>query len=119
MSKPNYPVVYWQNAGTTSNLIRLGGQQLIGFITPSTFSSTSVTFKMATDLNANPIVSVPVKDSSGSAISFTVTTSSYYGFSADQIAKFQGIDNLQLVGGSSELQGTTVQLVLIPRQSIV
>ena len=118
MSKPNYPKAYWQVSGTTSNFVHTAGQQVIGFITPSTFASTAVTFTMSASLNDNPPVFVPVKDSTGSAISFTVTTSSYYGFSADQIAKFQGVEVFKVVGGSSEAQGTTVQLVLIPRQSI-
>lgn len=114
MSKPVYPYIQWLVTGTKSNILKCDGNQLVGFITPATFSSTAVTFEMTASM-ITPIW-VPIKDSSGSAISFTVTTSSYYGFSQDQIAKFLGVEIFRFVGGSSETAGTLIQPILIPRQ---
>lgn len=118
MSKPLYPLIGWNNAGTNSNLYKTDGNQVIGFIVPATFVSTSVTFQMITSLASTTAVFVPVCDSSGSAISFTTTTATakYYGFSQDQIAKFTGIEIIKMISGSSEISGVAVQLVVIPRQ---
>lgn len=113
MGRPAYPTVQWQAAGTTSSMVKCDGNQLIGFITGGTLVSTAITFSMAPSTTAT---FVPVKDSGGSAISFTVTTSGYYGFSQDQIAKFTGVEIFKFVGGSSEAAGTTIQPVFIPRQ---
>lgn len=113
MSKPVHPVIQWLITGTKSNILKCDGNQLVGFITPATFSSTAITFEMTATMTS-PIW-VPVKDSGGSAISFTVTTSSYYGFSQDQIAKFNGVEVFRFVGGSSETAGTLIQPILIPR----
>lgn len=119
MSKPAHPLIGWNNAGTTSNLYKMDGNQLVGFILPANTASTSVTFTMASSLStaANSIF-IPVADSSGSAISFTVTasTAKYYGFSQDQIAKFTGIEIIKMVMGSSEAVGFAAQLIIIPRQ---
>lgn len=115
MTSPAYPVVYWLNAGTTSNVADLGHSQIVGFVTPATLSSSTLTFNAATTINGTLKA---VKDSSGSAISFTVAANGYYGFTEDQKMKFEGIRYLQLVGGSSEAQGRNVELALIPRPSI-
>lgn len=117
MSKPAFPTVAWKATGTSSDIVRCDGNQLVGFVTGATLSSTAMTFSMATTLASagNPTF-VPVKDSGGSAISFTVAPSGYYGFSQDQIAKFTGVEAFKFVGGSSEAIGTTIQAVLIPRQ---
>lgn len=116
MGRPAYPTKTWNVAGTDSEIIKLDGNQLIGFITGATLISTTMTFKMAPTLAVTSPAFVAVKDSGGSAISFTVTTSSYYGFSQDQIAKFDGVEIFKFVGGSSEAAGTTIQAVFVPRQ---
>lgn len=119
MPRPNYVPAVIPSGGTKPiTFTKLVGQQIIGIITPSTFVSTAITFNMCPDLNAAIVLSLPVKDSSGSAVSFTVTTSGYYGFSQDQIAKLSGVENIQPVCGSAETTGATLQLVLIPRPSI-
>lgn len=115
MTAPGYPLAFWQNAGTTSNVIDLGANQLVGFVTPATFTSTTLTFNAATSFSGTLKA---VKDSSGSAISFTVAANGYYGFTEDQKIKFEGVRFLQVVGGSSEAQGRLVELCIIPRPSI-
>lgn len=117
MSLPNYPKFYWQNAGTASNTLKITGQQLIGFIIPAIFASTTISFKMS--VSNNTPLWVPVKNSSG-LISFTVSanTADYYGFTQDQKAAFEGCDLLQILSGSSEVVNTAVQAVTIPRVSI-
>ena len=118
MSKPSYPLIGWNNTGTKSNIYKLTGLQVIGFITPATIVSTSITFNIVTSENNNPVVPILVADSTGSAVSFTTTASKaqYYGFSQDQIAKFTGIELIQMVSGSSEAANSAFQLVLVPRQ---
>jgi hypothetical protein len=83
------------------------GQTVCGFFTPAVFASTAVTFSVCDTKDGTY---VPLKDSSGSAISFTVSTSGYYGFKNDQISAFQGVKFLKAVGGSSEAAGTVVKL---------
>lgn len=107
MSTPAYPQVNWRAAGTKSDPIELYGQVLVGFYTPGTLSSTAFTFEASDRIDGTY---VPVKNSSGSAISFTVAASGYYGFSEDQIAAFQGVQCLKVVGGSSEAAGRQVKL---------
>lgn len=119
MSKPAFPVVQWQVAGTSSSMVKCDGNQLIGFVTGGTLVSTTMTFSMVPSTAAGGSTGptyIPVKDSSGLAISFTVTTNSYYGFSQDQIAKFTGVEVFKFVGGSSEAAGTTIQPIIVPRQ---
>jgi hypothetical protein len=112
MARPQAPTIKWQVAGTTTPEYPINGNQVVGFITGGTLVSTAMTFSMSSTQGGTY---VPVKDSSGAAVSFTVAPSGYYGFSADQIAKFDGIDFIKFVGGSSEAVGTTIQLVIVPR----
>lgn len=109
MPTPSYAQLNWRAAGTTSDPIELAGQTVLGFITPGTLTSTSVTFTACDTIDGTY---VPVKDSSGSAISFTVTTNGYYGFKYDQIGAFLGIRFLKMVGGSSEAAGRQVKLAV-------
>lgn len=122
MSRPAYPTIPWTVTGTKSGPFALDGNQLIGFILPSTIASTSIKFNMATTKNISTggIVWIPVDDSSGAQLSFTVnaSTAAYYGFSQDQIAKFTGVELLQVVAGSSETANQNIQMVIIPRPSI-
>lgn len=108
MTSPAYADASWPAAGTKSAPVSIPGAQLVGFVTPSDLTSTAITFEMSPDINTP--VWVPVKDSSGSAISFTVTTSGYYGFNSNQIDAFRGIQHLKVVGGSSEAANRKVKL---------
>lgn len=108
MTAPSYADATWDAAGTKSKPVSVPGAQVVGIVTPGTLSSTAITFEMATDINSPTWV--PVKDSSGSAISLTVTTSSYYGFNANQIDAFRGVQHLKVVGGSSESAGRVIKL---------
>lgn len=120
MSRPAISLVPWPNAGKTSAPIKLDGNQVVGFILPATIASTAITFKIATTLNvaSGSPVWIPVNDSSGSVISFTVNaaTAGYYGFSQDQIAKFTGCEVLQMNAGTSESANQVIQIVIIPRR---
>lgn len=117
MSKPSYLPLTLNVAGKLSPWLGLEGKKAIGFITPANLVSTALTFNMTPSQAANPIVSVPVKNSASST-SFTVTTSTYYGFTQDQMATFEGVENIQANCGTSEAQGVSILLVVIPRQSI-
>lgn len=109
MATPTYPALNWRAAGTKSDPITLSGQTVVGFFTPGTFASTAVTFEAAETPDGSY---VPVKDSSGAAISFTVSTSGYYGFKNDQMTAFIGLRNVRMVGGSSEAAATVVKLAV-------
>lgn len=119
--RPQYSKIKWTTTGTKSDLMKLDGNQLVGFLLPVTSVSTSFTFNMAstTAIASGSIAWIPVADSSGSVISFTTTTTTakYYGFSQDQIAKFTGVEIVQMVGGSSEAANQNIQLVFLPRPS--
>ena len=123
MSKPSYHLVPWTVAGKTSGPMELNGNQIVGFILPSTIASTAITFNTSTSVGSysgTGITWFPVCDSSGAAVSFTVnaSTADYYGFSQDQIAKFTGVENIQMAAGSSEAANQKIYIVMIPRPSI-
>lgn len=119
MSRPSYvPAVVPAGGTTPTNWTKMVGQQLVGFIIPANLVSTAITFHMSPDLNASTITDIAVADSSGSAVSFTVsTTALYIGFTQDQTAKFDGIENVKPVCGSTETNGATITLVTVPRNS--
>lgn len=121
MARPSYSTIAWPTTGKTSSPFKMDGNQIVGFFLPATIASTAITFKAAltTNINSGSIVWYPVCDSSGSAISFTVNaaTADYYGFSQDQIAKFSGIELIQMNAGSSETANQSIQLAIIPRPS--
>lgn len=85
------------NAAQESNLISLKGFTLVGIQTPSAFTGTALTFEACASDGTG---CVQVKTStSGTALSYTVTTSSYYAINP---ADFQGIQFLKIKSGSSE-----------------
>ena len=97
------------NANTTSAAIDVpNGLVPVGFITPSSFTSTSMTFTVSVD-GTNYYA---LKKNDGSAsISYTVTTSSYYPMNP---ADWCGIQNFKMVGGSSEAAARTIILIFRP-----
>lgn len=107
--KPSYADATWPAAGTKSKAVDLCGVTACGFITPATLTSTAITFEMSDKIDGTY---VPVKDSSGSAISFTVAASGYYGFNQNQIAAFTGIGFVKLVGGSSEAAERNIKIAV-------
>lgn len=113
MSRVNYCPMVIAAGGTKSKLLKLSGQQVVGFYTDSAIVGTTITFEMSPNLDAATILSLPVKVTAGTAVSFTVTTSGYYGFTADQVSQLNGIDILRVVSGSTETAGTTVNLALL------
>lgn len=117
MGRPAYPTVSWKAAGTSSDIAKLDGNQIVGFVTGATLVSTTMTFSMVPTLATatNPVF-VPVNSSAGTPLSFTVAPNQYYGFSADQQSQFLGVEVFKFVGGSAEAVGTTIRPVFIPRQ---
>lgn len=113
MTSQTNPIFHIPSGGTTSEWLDMHGSDIVGFYTP-TITSTAITFQAASDQDQT---FVAVKDSSGSAISFTVASNGYYGFSQDQIAKFRGIRYLQIVMGSSEGAARKITMCLIPRSA--
>ena len=101
------------NGNTVSDYKDIHGCDVVGFYT-TTLTSTAITFQAASDLDQT---FVAVKDSGGSAISFTVASNGYYGFSQDQICKFRGIRYIKLVCGSSEGAARAIPICLWPRSS--
>lgn len=118
--RPSYLLVPWPTTGTKSQVVKLDGNMLVGFVMPATIASTSLTFNMTSTLSvANQVTWYPVADSSATTISFTLTasTAKYYGFSQDQIAKFTGVEVFQMVAGSSEAANQAIYAILLPRPS--
>lgn len=109
MATPSYSQLNWRAAGTTTDPIQLSGVVAAGFFTPAALVSTTMTFSACDTFDGTY---VPVKDSSGSAISFTVAPSGYYGFKNDQICAFYGVKFLKMVGGSAEAANTVAKLAV-------
>ena len=118
MSKPVYPQIKWPQTGTTSGYFTTDGNQVVGFITPATIASTSITFNAAISTQIQPITWFPVENSASSSITFTTkaATAQYIAFNADQVNQFSGVEAVQMVASSSEVANSAFRLVLIPRQ---
>ena len=114
MTSQTNPLANIPNGSTTSQILDIHGNYLVGFYTPSALTSTAITFQAASDLDQT---FVPVKASGGSAISFTVAASGYYGFTNDQIQQFRGVRYIQLVCGSSEGAARAIPLCLAAKSS--
>ena len=117
MSRPNYCNTTVQKNGTKSNFTSLVGQKLLGIITPPGLVSTTLSFNMTPNKNGNPMLTLPVNGTS-SPISLNVAPSGFYGFTRDQQCMFEGVEDVQVVAGSTETSAAIFQLVLIPRPSI-
>lgn len=122
--RPSLSLLPWPTTGKTSAPYALDGNQLVGFLMPATIASTAVTFNTSLTKNISSsslsIGWAPVADSSATTLSFTVTSSTlkYYGFSQDQIAKFSGVELLQMAANSSETANQSIYLALLPRPSM-
>lgn len=101
----------------TSQIEKLSDLQVVGFYTDANLVSTSLTFNACPSLDANPPLTLPIVNSATSS-TFTVTTSKYYGFTADQRATFEGVGTIQAQGGSNETNGTVITLACIPRPAV-
>jgi hypothetical protein len=85
------------NGATVSSLVSLKGFALVGIQTPAALTGVAITFQSC---DSTGVTCVPVKvTTSGTALSQTVTTSSYYAI--DPVA-FYGVAYLKLVSGSAE-----------------
>jgi len=89
------------SSGTTSAELEVGNATIVGLITPTGLSSTSLTF------TASPVSGgtfATLKDRSGSDISVTVTSTGYQ--YALNPSDFAGVNYFKIVCGSSETSKT-------------
>lgn len=100
-----YPTVTIASGAAASGALDLHGGVLYGFYLPAEFDGTALTFTTAPAADAT---FVPVKDSGGSAVSFTVAASGYYGLKADQVNVLKGCRFLKLVSGTNQSTSDTV-----------
>ena len=103
-----FPTATIASGAASTGVIDLHGGVLYGFFLPAEFDGTALTFTAAPAADGT---FVPVKDSGGSAISFTGAASGYYGLSADHVAKLKGCRFLKLVSGTN--QSTTDTIVTL------
>lgn len=95
------------NGAQSSSLVKLNGFALVGISTPAALTGTAITFESCDVTGAT---CVPLKvTTSGTALSYTVTTSSYY---AIDPAPFQGVQYLKLKSGSAEGAARTLVVSL-------
>lgn len=109
MSRPSFADAAIAASNTKSAMIRLAGTVPNGFYTPAALDGTAITFEAAEKEDG---VFKPVKSSGGSALTFTVTTNSYYGFTKDQSDHFRGAEFIKLVSGSSESAARLLKVAL-------
>ncbi|MBX9583664.1 MAG: hypothetical protein K2X87_25460 [Gemmataceae bacterium] len=102
----SHPHVTWPAAGTTSKAVALAGQTICGLYLPSGFAGTAVSF---TACDTPDGTYVAVKDDTGTAISYTVSASSFCRIRPSDLA---GIQFLKVVSGSSEAAGTAAKLAV-------
>jgi hypothetical protein len=100
-----FPTATIVSGQAASAEIDLHGGVLYGIYLPAEFDGTALTFTTAPAAGGGHVA---VKDSSGSAISFTVAASGFYGLSADQVAKLKGCRFLKLVSGTNQSATDTV-----------
>ena len=105
MHKLTYEVT-WPAAGTTSAAINIDNKTPVGLRTPSTFTSTSITFSESEAHNGTFRV---IKDETGTAITYTVTTNSFYRLKPSDFAGAGPF--IKVIGGSSEAEGREVEIV--------
>lgn len=100
-----FPPVTIASGSAASAEIDLHGGVLYGFFLPAEFDGTALTFTTAPTAGGTHVA---VKDSGGSAISFTVAASGYYGLNANQVNALKGCRFLKLVSGTNQSTTDTV-----------
>ncbi len=95
------------NGQTVSTAIDLGGASMAGIIMPAAFTGATISFKVSDTLAGTY---VPLKNTAGTTISFTVSASTAIGFSPTDFAAWQYI---QIVSASAE--GGSRDIKVIPR----
>jgi hypothetical protein len=85
------------NTAQSSSLIKLNGFVLVGIQTPAALTGTALTFEVC---DSTGVTCVPLKTTtSGTALSYTVTTSSFY---AIDPTPFHGVQYLKIKSGTAE-----------------
>lgn len=93
-------------SGTTSSAVDLGGETLLGIITPASLASTSLAIYVCNTLNGTYL---PLKDKTGTAITSITTSSSAEALSVgDLVQQLKGWRFIKLEAGSSETSKTII-----------
>jgi hypothetical protein len=93
------------NSATTSGAVDCSGASFGGFITPAALTGTTMTFTVSSDESGTY---VPLRDSSGAAISITVATSGGYALPPELFA----FPWFKFVSGSSEAASRSIIVTL-------
>lgn len=96
------------NAGTTSGVLHLGDNMLVGLILPGTLTSSTITFE-ASDKQDGTFV--PVYESDGTQVSVTVAASRAVGLTAAQADAMCAWESIKIVTGSAEAAERIIILV--------
>lgn len=95
------------NGQQSSGAINMKGMALVGIFTPAALTGTALTFEVSQTLAGTY---VPLKvTTSGTALSYTVTTSSYYAIDPKD---FAGVQFLKIKSGSAEGAARTLVVSL-------
>lgn len=100
----NTNVVTISNGGTTSTAIDLSSLGFVGFILPSAFTGTAITFTGSIDNSTF----TALYNSSNSAYSITVAASRYYMLNP---ADFMGSRYIKLVSNATEGGARTISVI--------
>jgi hypothetical protein len=95
------------NGLTTSGALDLADNTLLGIMMPAAFTGTTLTFTASAD----GVTYAALYDSTGAAVSVTVSTSRY--IYIDPVI-FAGVRYVKIVSGSAESGARTLALVVRP-----
>lgn len=115
-SAPNYDKTVEFDTSATSTPVDLGGQTLIGIVTPAGLSGTTFTVHAPTGYtNGDPSTTyVALTDDTGTDVTITVSADDeHICFSSTLIAKLRGVRYLKLVSGSPETATITLVTAVI------
>jgi hypothetical protein len=87
------------SGGTVSTVAEGQGLVPVGVYIPDAFTGTAITFKSGRPTNPGSPASCLIGDGAGASYTRTVRAGDYIPLPRDV---FQGVDNLQIVSGSSE-----------------
>lgn len=96
------------NGATTSGVIDMGGASMAGLIIPASFTGTAISFKISDTFGGTY---VPLKNSAGTTVSFTVSSSSAIGFDPTDFAAFR---YFQIVSNNTEVGDKAIKIIPRP-----
>lgn len=110
-SAPNYDKTVEFDSSATSSAVDLGGQTLIGVVTPAGLSGTTFTVHAPTGYTDGEPSStyVALTDNAGSDVTFTVSADDeHICFESALLVKLRGVRHLKLVSDQSETAVVTL-----------